>query len=120
MKDRFKRLVLENIKAGIVFNNPGGGTSAVIRVTPERITYRRGKSNFSVKLDALATAYARFSSLTCSTNDLKEFDQSVYSSEHNGHGCNCTFLFSLLHYLGLSSEIKGGGVPGRPFYVNVQ
>lgn len=119
MESSFKQLLFANIKAGSVFENPGRGTSTIVKVTPDHITYMRGHSNISVKLGDLATAYARFYGSKCTTTDLKEFNQSVYSSKHNGHSCNCTFLFSVLHHLELSSGIKGSGVRGRPFYVNI-
>lgn len=113
----FTDMVTANIKEGMVFDNPGRGTSLVLRVTPESITYVRGQSKIIVKLEDLNDAYRQFAGSICSTLDLKKFRMSVFSSAHNGHGCNCTFFFLLLYYLKLSSEIMGGGVKGNPFYV---
>lgn len=115
MKSNFKQLILASIREGIVFKNPVKGTSIITKVTSEYITYMRGHSNITVKLDDLTAAYVRFSDSTCSTIDLKEFDKSVFSSKHNGHSCNCTFFFSILYYLELSSEVKGRGVRGHLF-----
>lgn len=103
----------------MVFKNPGKGTSTITKVTPEQITYKRGHSYITVKLDVLDAAYKNFYGSTCSTLDLKLFNESVFSSKHNGHSCNCTFFFLILSYLKLSSEIKDRGVKGHPFYVNI-
>ena len=120
MKDNFKQLILVNIKEGMIFKNPRKGTSTITKVTPEYITYMRGHSYITIKLDVLYTTYKRFSGSICSTLDLKKYDESVFSSKQNGHDCNCTFFFTILCYLKLSSEIKGNGVRGNPFYVNIE
>lgn len=120
MKGNLKKLILENIKETMVFNNPGKGTSTVTKITQDHITYMRGHSKMTVKLDELEKAYEQFYGSKCSTNDLKQYKPSVFSSKDKGHSCNCTFLFSILQYLHLSSEIKGRGVQGDPFYVIIE
>lgn len=99
MKDNFKQQVLAKIKDGMVFKNPGKDVSTIIKVSSEHITYMRGNSHIAVKLDTLYNAYNNFSGFTCSTLDLKKYNESVFSSKHNGHNCNCTSFFSLPYYL---------------------
>jgi len=56
-----------------------------------------------------------------SSVDLKTDNPSVFDSQARpaGHSCNCTFLFMVLHQMGIASNVHGRGVRGNPFYVDV-
>lgn len=113
------KAIAEDIKVGMIFKNPGGGTSQIVMVTGDKITYKRGNSNISLSLQDIDDAYYKFKSKQCTSSELKNFRKKVFSSKDNGHSCNCTFLFSLLGYLDLCTDIKGKGVRGNPFYVEI-
>ncbi|WDV48065.1 hypothetical protein PV797_10295 [Clostridiaceae bacterium M8S5] len=114
-----KTIILEKANQGLVFVNPGGGTSEIIKVTDRKITYKRGNSKISLSIESIQDVYDEFKSKQCTSSELKKYKQEVFSSKDNGHSCNCTFLFSLLNYLNLASEIKGKGVKNNPFYVEI-
>lgn len=113
---------IENTKkvlsAKQTFQNPGGGTSIIVSVS-DVVRYKRKNSTIAAPLEVFFKAYLHFKGKRCSSKDLKAFDSSIFDSSARpaGHSCNCTFFFMLLNELKLSSEIKGKGVAGSPFYV---
>ena len=113
------KMINENFSIGQIFNNPGKGTSTIVSITDMNITYKRGSSNIAIKHSDINKVYVEFRNRECSSNDLKELDESIFSSDSGGHSCNCTFLFLLLNHLNLSSEIMGRGVRGDSYYVDV-
>lgn len=118
--EEFVRKSKEVLVIGREFNNPGGGTSTIISVG-DIVRYRRGKSAISISIDELYRTYTSFKGKQCTTKDLREHAPAIFDSAARpaGHSCNCTFLFMLLHEISLASEIKGKGVIGSPFYVDI-
>lgn len=115
-----KKRIQNEIEIGQVFQNPRKGTSTIVSMTDKNITYRRGQSNLIISFDNVEKVYEAFNGKTCRTSDLRELSPTVFDSSKNGHGCHCTFLFSVFHHLGLASEIKGKGVRGDSYYVEMK
>lgn len=114
------RSIQDNVKVGMVFDNPGGGTSEIVSISNERIVYKRGNSKLYLKIQDFADVYEKFASMKCTTNDIKAFNPKVFCSGGNGHGCHCTFIFIILDYLQLlKNGICGNGKVGDPFYVEI-
>ncbi len=105
--EEFVRKSKEVLIIGREFNNPGGGTSTIISVG-DNVRYRRGKSTISISIDELYKAYISFKGKQCITKDLRAYAPAIFDSAARpaGHSCNCTFLFMLLHEIGLANEIK--------------
>ena len=63
-----------NVICGLVnsFDNPGGGTSTIITVGEDKLSYMRGKSRFFLSYSAIFDAFRLFSGMTTTTNDLKK------------------------------------------------
>jgi len=113
-------LILSSIKKGTVFINPKRGTSTVSTITPDYISYIRGKSRIYLPMYDILQVYDIFSGQRCTTQQLREYNPSVFDSTKNGHSCNCTFLFSLFDALGLAKNgIYGSGKRGDPYYINL-
>ena len=119
-RELFISQIRSEVPVGSVFENPGGGISAVLSVTGTHIAYRRGKSKISISFDDLFTAYTSFHGQLVCTSDLRVFAPSVFDScaRPSGHSCNATFLFSLLQRIRLAGAIIGSGVKGNPFSVH--
>ena len=117
----FMSVLKTALPVGAVLDNPGGGTSEIIRYSQSFVSYRRGKSTICVSYESLFNAYTAFKGRQVSSSDLKHFAPSVFDSAARpaGHSCNATFLFLLLGELGMSSAIAGSGVKGDPFYVSI-
>jgi hypothetical protein len=113
----FRRQLLVSVPRGMVFQNPGGGTSEVVSLTDENLCYRRRNSNITVAIGDLYRAYANFAGGRLSSRDLRAFMPRVFDSTQSGHSCNCTMLFMLLQHLHLCDSIEGRGVAGDPFWV---
>jgi hypothetical protein len=114
------RSIQDKVKVGMVFDNPGRGTSQIVSISNERIVYKRGKSRFYLMLQDFATVYEKFEGSKCTTNNIKGFNPEVFRSGGKGHGCHCTFIFIILDYLQLlKNGICGNGVVGDPFYVEI-
>lgn len=114
------RSIQNNVKPGMVFDNPGRGTSEIVSVLNERIVYKRGNSRLYLKLQDFADVYEKFAGKKCTTNDIKAFNPQVFCSGGNGHGCHCTFIFIILDYLQLlKNGICGSGIAGDPFYIEI-
>ena len=119
--DTFIASIESEFPIGSAFDNPGGGTSTIVRLTETHISYRRGNSNISVAYRDLFEAYSNFIGQEVSSSDLRRFRPSVFdsSARPSGHSCNCTFLFHVLEILGLSGLLQGSGVRGNPYAVEV-
>lgn len=117
----FKAKVQTEVPVGKVFDNPGGGTSEVLSVSEHAITYRRGNSSISVSLQDLFDPYQVALGRRLSSRDLRLYAPSVFDSQARpaGHSCNATFLFLVLQHLGVVKEIKGGGVKGDSYFVDI-
>ena len=117
----FASKIRNAVPVGAVFENPGGGTSKVLKVTDTAITYRRGNSTISVSFENLFTAYASFQGQQVSSSELKAFAPSVFDSKARpaGHSCNATFLFMILRRIGVAGELGGKGVKGAPYFVQI-
>jgi hypothetical protein len=119
-------LFISRIRNGVpvwtAFENPGGGTSIVLKITDKAIAYRRGKSSISVPFQDIFKAYAAFQGQRVSSSDLKMFAPSVFDPQARpaGHSCNATFLFLVLQRIGsVAGRIEGNGVKGDPYYVHI-
>ena len=75
----------DNIRAGMVFDNPGGGTSEIVSISNLRIVYRRGNSKFYLKIQDFANVYEKFAGMKCTTNDIKAFNPIIFCSGGKGH-----------------------------------
>lgn len=119
-----KNLVMKlknKLEVGIVFQNPGKGTSTIKAVNEKNIVYMRRKSRLYLKFADIEQAYNTFKGKICTTNNLKEYKPEIFDSKQNGHSCNCTFFFSLLKFLDLiEGDIQGSGRKGSPFYVKIR
>ena len=81
----------------------------------------RGKSKIKINVDDIADAVDLFKGKNCTSMDLREWRPSIFDSKHNGHSCNCTFLFMLWKNADLiEGNIYGQGVKGKPFFVRLK
>ena len=117
----FKKLIIDSLDIGLVLENPGGGISEILQVADNAVTYKRGNSNFELKLDDMFAAYKQFSGMKITSNDLKDFLSNVFDSHArpSGHSCNCTFLLMVLGQAGLAGPIQGEGKRGHPYFVEI-
>jgi hypothetical protein len=117
----FKDQLRNAVRRGTVFQNPGGGTTEVVFVSDDAVSYRRGKSKINVSLQDLFDAYRDHRGRHVSSTDLRIFRPSVFDSQSKpaGHSCNCTFLFLILQRLGIVKDIQGKGVKGNPYFVKI-
>lgn len=117
----FDRTLQITLSPGMVLQNPGGGISTVISVKNGKVRYKRGRSTYSVAVEALFAAYSSFKGRRVSSSDLKRFAPAIFDSAARpaGHSCNCTFLFLTLKEMQLISGIKGEGLAGRPFFAEI-
>lgn len=115
----FRKKLQRALPAGAVFSNPGGGTSTVLAWSADQVCYKRGNSRIYVRVDALYEAYAHFAGHVVSSSDLRVVWPHIFDSKHKGHSCNCTFLFSAFRLIGVVTEIRGRGVRGDPFVVDI-
>jgi len=117
--EQFDEAIRESLPLGLVLENPGRGSSTIVRCTATHITYLRGKCSICVNIRNLYEAYWRFVGTTVKTSDLKRFAPAVFDSSANGHNCNATFLLMVLKEIGLASAIEGSGRRGDPFFASV-
>jgi hypothetical protein len=114
--DIFFNEIKKKIIHGLVFKNPGGGTSTIILINSKnRIHYRRGNSDIYIKIDDIFKAFNHFRKTKCTSIELKYFLPNVFKVK----GCNCTFFFLILNRLSLCSKIKGSGKKQSPFFVEI-
>lgn len=120
-KEQFVSQLIIAIPEGTVFDNPGGGTSTIIKVGDDKLSYKRGKSRISLSYNAIYDVLKLFSGKAMTSNDLKHHNPEVFDSECSGHSCNCTTMFRILERMGLiEGAIQGSGRRGLPFYVLVR
>lgn len=106
----------KKITSGLIFNNPGGGTSIIISITQNNsILYKRGNSNIYISIENIFKVYEQFKNSECTTTQLKSFMPKVFKRKC----CNCTFLFLILNKISLCSNIMGLGLRQSPFYVEI-
>lgn len=119
--DLFASKIRSTVPVGTVFQNPGGGTSEILKVTEAAITYRRGNSTVSVSIENLFNAYISFQGQQVSSSALKAFAPSVFDSKARpaGHSCNATFLLLILRHIGVAGDLGGNGVKGAPYFVHI-
>ncbi len=103
---------------GEVFQNPKKGTSTVTRISDCCIYYIRGKSTIPLPINAYIDVCKKYKGQICCSTDLINYLPNVFSTKHNGHDCNRTFLFLLAEKMQLlEGGIMGKGEPGNAFYV---
>ena len=117
--DAFSERFRASLPTGLVLDNPGGGTTTILRHDGERVGYRRGGSGFSVGLRDLYAAYIHFANGDVTTKQLKDYAPHLFDSSRGGHNCHCTLLFLALQRMGLASEIWGRGRVGSLFGVTL-
>jgi hypothetical protein len=115
----FGQLLCDRLRVGLVMNNPGGGTSTVMRCSDEEVCYRRGDHRFYIATRDLYDAFQRFSGDDVTTNQLKDYKPAIFDTDRNGHNCHCTFFFLALQRMGLAGEIWGRGTAGSSFGVSL-
>lgn len=115
--DEFQSKIRQAVPVGTVLNNPGGGTSEIIQLSDNKISYLRGSSTISVSFDDLFSAYSHFRGKRVSSSDLRAYAPSIFDSAARpaGHSCNCTFLLLILVRIDLADSIAGTGVRGDPY-----
>src|SRR5258707_866702 len=117
--DTFVQLFRERLQEGRVLENPGGGTSTVMRSNDTRTLYMRGASRYYIEHCALYHAYQKFAGGSVTTSQLREYAPGVFDSAQNGHNCHCTFFFLALMEMDIVDGIWGGGCAGDPFGVTI-
>lgn len=119
--EEFKSSIKVNIPVDTALENPGGGTSKIISYSENGVTYKRRNSAIYVSFEDLFSAYNYFKGLRVTSTDLKDYNHTTFDSHtaNAGHSCNCTFLFLVLNRIGVVEEIKGRGVRGDPFFVDI-
>lgn len=102
-KEEFTNKLLQSVKVGDVFDNPGGGTSKIEKIGDGKITYARGKyiGNIKIDIDVMYNTLVHFPN-GFSSNDLKPFHK-----QFRNHSCNCTFLMMMLKEMGIVKQIEG-------------
>jgi hypothetical protein len=115
----FVQLLRERLEAGLVMQNPGGGTSTVVSCSDARLCYRRRASKFWIYLRPLYDAYQHFAGGDVSTNDLAAFAPGVFDQDYSGHNCHRTFFLMALLQMGVVGAIWGSGRSGDPFGVTI-
>lgn len=108
---------------GHSFENPGGGTSRIVKNDGRKVCYKRRSSPIYVRWRDLHTAYMRFAGRRVSSSDLRKAMPSVFDplARPAGHSCNCTFLFHVLANLSLTEgDLEGRGVVGDPYAVRLR
>lgn len=116
--EEFCSRIVYHLPSGTILSNPGGGRSIISGYSRGRVSYKRGNSTIRVKITDLFAAYSHFRGRRVSSRDLRMFAPHVYDSQARpaGHSCNCTFLFVVLHKLGLAESIEGKGRAYNPFF----
>lgn len=119
--DEFSLKLSLAVTPGMIFVNPGGGTSVVASFGNGKISYRRKSSTMTITIRSLYDAFFMFRNSRISSPDLKARWPAVFDSQARpaGHSCNVTFLFLCLKKMGIVSEILGQGVRGNPYYVDL-
>lgn len=115
----FRELMAGKISPGMVFDNPGGGTTIIKGNANNKIAYKRCSSTMYLGIDDMFYAYEKFVGTEVSTSQLKEFKPKAFDSNKSGHNCNCTTFFLIMVEVGLADTIKGKGVRGNPFWVKL-
>lgn len=119
--DEFSAILFRAVTPGMVFQNPGGGTSEVISIRNGKISYRRKSSTMTIKVASLYDAFMEFRNSRVTSRELQAKWPAIYDSQARpaGHSCNVTFLFLCLRQMGLVPQILGRGRSGHPFYVDI-
>ncbi len=106
-----ENVIRDTLKVGMVFDNPGGGTTEIVSISGTSIYYKRKNSKMQLKFSDIDSSYYNFKDGRVTTNMLKGFKPKVFNTRENGHDCNCTVLFLILKNAGLTK----GEIYGRPF-----
>jgi hypothetical protein len=119
--DEFSLKLGSAVTPGMIFVNPGGGTSEVVSLDNGKISYRRKSLTITITIRSLYDAFFVFRNSRISSPDLKARWPAIFDPRARpaGHSCNVTFLFLCLKKMGIVSEILGKGVRGNPYYVEL-
>jgi len=120
-KEQFIEQLINAVPEGTVFDNPSGGTSTMIKIGEDKLSYLRGKSRIYLPYSAMFDAVRMFLGKTMTSSDLKQHQPEIFDSLHHGHSCNCTTLFMILEQMGLiDGGIQGEGRRGSPYFVVIR
>jgi hypothetical protein len=117
--ENFTQRLRASLPDGLVLENPGGGTSAILWSDNDQVCFQRRKSRFYVRVRDFYDAYLHFLGQNVTTSLLKEYAPAVFDSARKGHNCHSTFFFMALQRMGLITEIWGRGQSGSPFGVTL-
>lgn len=119
--DEFDAKFLETIPLGIIFQNPKKGVSEVCSNQNGVVSYRRASSKLSISRKSLFDVFTEFQGKRMSSSELKARWPAIFdpSARPAGHSCHVTFLFLVLKKMEICSDIKGKGVRGNSFFVEV-
>jgi len=115
--EQFLKIARDTLPVGKALQNPVKGTSIIEAFNNEIIYYKRRNSTIYINVHDMFDAYKEFAGKTCTTTDLKKWRPNVFSQ--SAHSCNCTFLFSALYEMGLSTKQHKSEAPHRPYCVDI-
>jgi len=115
--EQFLKIAQDTLPVSKVLQNPVKGTSIIKAFNNETIYYKRLNSTLYINIHNMFDAYKKFAGKTCTTTDLKKWRQNVFSQ--SAHSCNCTFLFSALYEMGLSTKQRKSDAFYRPYCVDI-
>ncbi len=114
-------IVSRCIRVGDIMPNPQRGVSIIVAITPDKIVYRRGKSEINYPFSAMRQTYQAFKGKTVSTGDLRKFLPEIYTSQKSGHSCNAPFFLMVMTACGLTNgPIQGRGHAFYPYYIELK
>ncbi|MBD5433245.1 MAG: hypothetical protein HDR35_02955 [Treponema sp.] len=106
-------IIRQNIKKDDVLSNPCSGTSEVIKITDDSITYKRGDSKITIKAEDINSAYERFKGKKVTTSDLAKFNPAFSQKTHR---CNASFFLMLMDKCNLT---KTGIIKGKTLSIEL-
>ncbi len=120
-KEELSLLIEETFSSRDELGNPGGGISTLVSVGPDKLSYIRGKSRMYLPYETIFNVLEKYPRGILTTNNLRQFEPSIFDQKHGGHNCNCTFLLSVLTKLQFTEGgIQGMGQSGCPFFVKMR
>jgi hypothetical protein len=118
-RSTFFQKVVDECNTTRRLNFPPFKECEILKACEDAITYRRGQSQFKVRISDLYDATEHFSGYRVKTSDIRKFRPNVFDSKARpaGHSCNISLLFMLLLRLKIARELQGRGVSGDPYSV---
>jgi hypothetical protein len=116
--DEFIQRFQKSLPVGTVLNNPGGGTSTILKYAGTKVCYQRGAASFDFDIRVMHQAVSHFAGRVVSANLLRSFDPEQFSPPH-GHSGHCIFLFTALVQMKLAKGVQGSGAIDDPFAIQM-